>query len=77
MPGASGKNGTPIQQYNGNNTDAQKWVIQKNADNTYSIISKCNGLALDIGPLKSSIMISNLPVRRGYLTLANLMNGEP
>ena len=30
-----------------------------------------------IGLLKSSIMISNLPVRRGYLTLARLMNGEP
>ena len=30
-----------------------------------------------IGPLKSSIMISNLPVRRGYLKLAHLMNGEP
>ena len=30
-----------------------------------------------IGLLKSSIMISNLPVRRGYLTLAHLMNGEP
>ena len=27
--------------------------------------------------LKSSIMISNLPVRKGYLTLAHLMNGEP
>ena len=29
-----------------------------------------------IGLLKSSTMISNLPVRRGYLTLAHLMNGE-
>ena len=29
-----------------------------------------------IGPLKSSIMISNLPVRRGYLILAHSMNGE-
>ena len=27
--------------------------------------------------LKSSTMISNLPVRRGYLILAHLMNGEP
>ena len=26
--------------------------------------------------LKSSTMILNLPVRRGYLTLAHLMNGE-
>ena len=30
-----------------------------------------------IGLLKSSTMISNLPVRRGYLILAHLMNGEP
>ena len=30
-----------------------------------------------IGLLKSSIMISNLPVRKGYLTLVHLMNGEP
>ena len=30
-----------------------------------------------IGPLKSSIMISNLPVIRGCLILAHLMNGEP
>src|SRR6187399_3031543 len=27
--------------------------------------------------IKSSTMISNLPVRRGYLTLAVSMNGEP
>ena len=26
---------------------------------------------------KELIMVSNLPVRRGYLTLAHLMNGEP
>ena len=30
-----------------------------------------------IGLLKSSTMISNLPVRRGYLILSHLMNGEP
>ena len=30
-----------------------------------------------IGLLKSSIMTSNLPVRRGCLILAHLMNGEP
>ena len=30
-----------------------------------------------IGLLKSSNMTSNFPVRRGYLTLAHLMNGEP
>ena len=27
--------------------------------------------------LRISTTISNLPVRRGYLTLAHLMNGEP
>ena len=31
----------------------------------------------DIGQSKSSTMVSNLPVKRGYLTLAHLMNGEP
>ena len=30
-----------------------------------------------IGLLKSAIMSSNLPVRRGCLILAHLMNGEP
>ena len=30
-----------------------------------------------IGLLKSSIMTSNLPARRGCLILAHLMNGEP
>ena len=30
-----------------------------------------------IGLLKSSAMTSNLPVRRGCLILAHLMNGEP
>ena len=29
------------------------------------------------GLLKSPIMTLNLPVRRGYLILAHLMNGEP
>ena len=28
-------------------------------------------------PLKSSTMTSNLPVRRGFLTLAHMTNGEP
>ena len=30
-----------------------------------------------IGPLKSSIMISNMPERRDYLILAHLMSAEP
>ena len=30
-----------------------------------------------IGPLKSSTMTSDLPVRRDYLTLAHLMSEEP
>ncbi len=45
--GAS-SNGTNVQQYDGNNTKAQQWVL-KNAGNGYFyIISKCNGLYLDV-----------------------------
>ena len=45
---ASKRNLTKVQQYTSNGTDAQKWVIIKNNDNTYSIMSKSNGLFLDI-----------------------------
>ena len=41
---AGKENGTKIQQYDSNNTDAQKWIINKTDDGKYNIISKCNGL---------------------------------
>ncbi len=43
----SGVSGTNVQQYEDNNSDAQKWII-KEESNGYSIICKGNGLYLDI-----------------------------
>ena len=42
------KNGTNVWQYTKNNTDAQKWKIEKNNDGSYSFKSKKNNLYLDI-----------------------------
>lgn len=41
-------NKAAIQIYNNNGSDAQKWLIQKNSDNTYTIKSKKSGKVLDI-----------------------------
>lgn len=41
-------NYTNIEQYESNNTDAQKWIIEKTDDGYYSFISKCNELYLDV-----------------------------
>ncbi len=41
-------NYTNVWQYEQNDSDAQKWIIQKNTNGSYSIISKLNGLFLDI-----------------------------
>ena len=40
--------GTNVWQYEQNNTDAQKWILQKNDNGTYSFISKLNNLYLNI-----------------------------
>ena len=48
VAGASQKNGANIQQYTSNGTNAQKWIIRKNTDETYSIQSKANGLYIDV-----------------------------
>ena len=45
---ASKLNGTKIQQYESNGTDAQQWIIKDAGNGCYNIISKCNGLYLDI-----------------------------
>ena len=41
-------NGTNVEQYESNGSDAQKWVIKDNGDGSYSIISKLNGLYIDV-----------------------------
>ncbi len=45
---AGTQNGTNVWQYEKNGTDSQKWKIVKNSNGSYSIISKHNGLYLDI-----------------------------
>ncbi len=68
MPGLKAP-GTNVWQYSSNNSDAQKWLIQKNSDNTYSIISKGSGLYIDInaGQIKNG---SNIQVYTGNGTNA-------
>lgn len=39
---------TNVNQYPLNNSDGQFWYIQKTDDGYYKIISKCNGLCLDV-----------------------------
>ena len=48
VSGAGMQNGTNVQVWNQNNSDAQKWIIKENTDGTYSIVSKCNDLYLDM-----------------------------
>ncbi len=48
VPGAGTANGTLVQQYDSNGSDAQQWVIKRTADGYFNIISKCNGLYIDI-----------------------------
>ena len=40
--------GTNVQQYDGNGTDAQQWVIKETGDGYFYIVSKCSGLYLDV-----------------------------
>jgi lipoprotein-anchoring transpeptidase ErfK/SrfK len=48
VAGASSKPGANIQQYESNNTDAQKWQITQNEDETYTLVCAANGLAMDV-----------------------------
>ncbi len=48
VAGAGQTNGTNVQQYKGNKSAAQQWIIQKTDDGFYYIISKCNYLFLDL-----------------------------
>lgn len=42
------KNGTKVDQYTANKSDAQKWILRKDSNGNYEIISKCNELNLDV-----------------------------
>ena len=42
------KIGTNIGQYDYNGSDAQKWFIVNSGNGNYYIISKCNGLVMDV-----------------------------
>ena len=48
------ENGTPIKQYTYSGTNAQQWIIKDNEDGTYSLISRANGLYVDIETKKAS-----------------------
>lgn len=47
-------NGSNIQQYSPNNSNAQLWSVQKNADGSFTFISKANALAMDVCNGKAS-----------------------
>ena len=50
------KNQVKVWQYNSNNTDAQKWYIEKNSDGTYTFRSKINrNYCLDVSGGESDI----------------------
>ena len=48
VAGSSKNNGANVQQYTWNNTDNQKWYIKYANEGYYYIVSKCNGLYMDI-----------------------------
>ena len=61
--------GTNVQQYEGNGTDAQQWVIKPTGDGYYYIVSKCNGLYLDVDNYNTDNG-TNIKVYTGYLNNA-------
>ena len=52
---ASTKIGAVVQQYSSNNSDAQKWIIDKDENGDCTIISKSNGLVLDVQSGSSAV----------------------
>ena len=48
IAGGSKSNGANVQIYENNNTDAQKFELYKNTDETYTIINKNSGKVLDV-----------------------------
>lgn len=73
VEGAKQNSGTNVQQYESNNTDAQRWIIKKTDDGYYYIVSKCNELFLDISEAKTTNG-SNIQVYAGNGTKAQKFN---
>lgn len=59
--------GSNVQQYDGNGTDAQQWVIKEAGDGYYYIVSKCNGLYLDVDN-RNTVNGTNVKVYTGYIS---------
>ena len=45
---ANARNGTNIQLYDSNGTEAQRWRIQSNGDGTYTVVNPATGKVLDV-----------------------------
>lgn len=60
---ASKKNNSSIQLYSFNNSDAQQWIIKDNGDGYYKIISKRNGMVLNV---KNNNFINNAQLELVY-----------
>lgn len=48
VKGAKEDNGTPLQLYKNNGTNAQKWMVEKAGNGTYTITSVSSGKAVDV-----------------------------
>jgi Ricin-type beta-trefoil lectin domain-like/Secretion system C-terminal sorting domain len=48
VEGAATTNGTRIQQFTPNNTDAQKWLIEATSDGYYKLTAACSNKVLDV-----------------------------
>jgi len=69
VPGASKEKGTILQQYTKNGSEAQQWILEKDAQGYYSIQSKANRLYVDI-PSGKAVTGSNLQLYTGNHTEA-------
>ena len=75
VPGASKKQGTTLQQYNSNNSEAQQWILKADGNGYYSIISRCNGLYVDV-PAGKAVTGANLQLYKGNNTDAQKFKFE-
>jgi hypothetical protein len=91
IPAANASEGTNIQQYDSNGTDAQKWYIYDNSNGSYSISPILNGtLALTVAP-DNSIQLSaysrsaeqsirfipsNQPIKNGTYNILSKLNSN-
>ncbi len=63
VSGGTQKASSNVAQYERNDTDSQRWIIKSLGDGYYSIICKCNNLALDVaGGVDSSKNGTNIQV---------------